>query len=287
LELVLVWLLCGLVVNLARRAGDDATERSAQIRRVVYILLRISLTGGATFVVISSNRELIIGGAIAGMAGGLILVGLMMGLMRRTARMCDAWPEIALPPARAVDTTRPSGWVFRLLTLGGILLPLALVAGVLSYYQEWKETRIMAQISNTSPHPDYAPVRKAFYTDLRAGRIDEAYQSTTADFKTRISRDRLAELAKQYTAYLNGPKDPDFGGGMGSSGGGYDFLTEYEYGKLAEGKIVQVSMTIRRDRDSIFFRRPPPLKVHDFKVEETAAREREGPAFGRPAGLGP
>jgi hypothetical protein len=129
-------------------------------------------------------------------------------------------------------------------------------------------------------------VRQAFYADLLAGRIDEAYESTTADFKTRISRERLAELAGKYAAYVKRPERDRGPRGAGSSGGFYDYLSEYEYAEVARGKIVQVNLTIRRDRDSILFRRPPPVKVDDFNVEEKATPERQWPGFGRPPGPG-
>jgi hypothetical protein len=122
-------------------------------------------------------------------------------------------------------------------------------------------------------------VRKAFYADLLAGRIDEAYESTTADFRTRISRERLAELARKYAAYVNRPGRGIIG--MGVSGGTYDYLSEYEYAEVAKGKIVQVNLTIRRDRDTIVRLRVPPLKVDDFNVEEKAAPEDPWPGFGR------
>jgi hypothetical protein len=54
------------------------------------------------------------------------------------------------------------------------------------------------------------------------------------------------------------------------------------YAAVEKGKIVQVSITIRHDRDSILFRRLPPLRVDDFKVEVRAAPEGQWPGFGRP-----
>jgi hypothetical protein len=56
---------------------------------------------------------------------------------------------------------------------------------------------------------------------------------------------------------------------------------------VEKGKIVQVSITIRRDRDSILLRRPPPLMVDDFKVEERAAPQGQWPGFGKPKVPGP
>jgi hypothetical protein len=61
---------------------------------------------------------------------------------------------------------------------------------------------------------------------------------------------------------------------------------QYEYGEVEKGKIVQVTLTIRFDRDSILLRRPPPLKVDDFKVEEKAAPEGLWPGFGKPLAPG-
>jgi hypothetical protein len=286
-ELVLVWMLCGLVADLARRAGDEITEQRARVRRVIYIFFKILLTGGLTLVLLSPNRELIIGGAIAAVVTGLVLLGLMMGLMWRAERMCEERPEFEWTPMGLGDHARPGGWIFRLLVLGGVFLPIALSVGAFWYYQEWTEARNKARASNTGPYPEYTPVRQAFYADLLAGRIDVAYASTTADFQTRISRERLAELARKYAAYVNRPERDRGPRGVGSSGGFYDYLSEYEYAEVAKGKIIQVNLTIRRDRDSILLRKPPPLKVDDFKVEEKPVAEGMWPALGRPPAAGP
>src|SRR5262249_42441658 len=79
LDLVLVWGLCGLVADLARRAGDEATEQKAQARRVAYVLFKVLLTGGLVLVLVSPTRELIIGGAIAAVAGGPPPLGPLVG----------------------------------------------------------------------------------------------------------------------------------------------------------------------------------------------------------------
>ena len=165
-------------------------------------------------------------------------------------------------------------------------MPVALSLGAFWYYQEWAGARSKARASNTGPYPEYAPVRRAFYADLLAGRIDEAYASTTADFRARISRERLAELARKYAAYVNRPERDRGASGAGASGGMYDFLSEYEYAEVAQGQIVRVSLTIRRDRDSIFRRSPPPVKVDDFDVTGRGAPGDPWPGFGQPAGPG-
>jgi hypothetical protein len=284
LELVLVWGLCGLVADLARRAGDDVTEQKARARRVAYVLFKVLLTGGLVLVLVSPNRELIIGGAIAAAAIGLLLLGLMMGLMRRAARMCEERPWAVGTPAGPDHAARAGGWVYRLLVVVGAALPIALAAGVAWYYQEWSEAR-HEEARKSSSSAYFEPARGAFYADLRAGRIDEAYASTTADFKSRISRERFAELSRDYLAY-----EHRRGQGRGASGAGStmssDFLTAYEYSEPEPGKIVQVSITVRRDRDSILVRRPPPVKVDDFKIEEKPVPGAPWPPFGGPQGPG-
>jgi hypothetical protein len=283
-ELVLVWMLCGLVADLARRAGDETTEQRARFRRAVYILFKILLTGGVALVLMSPNRELIIGGAIAGVVGGLMMLGLMMGLMWRAERMCEERPEGAWSSAEAGAIARPDRRIFRLLAIGGVIVPIALAVGAVYYYQRWQQAR--DDEARKASNSDYfSPARNEFYAHLRAGRIDEAYASTTADFKTRISRSRLAELARNYVAYVNRPNHPAGASGAGLSGGS-DSLTQYEYDEVEKGKIIQVTLTIRRDRDSILLPTPPPLKVDDFNVEEKAAPERQWPGFRRPLGPG-
>src|SRR5262249_11200661 len=191
LELVLVWMLCGLVAGLARRAGDDTTEQRARVRRVIYIVCKILLTGGLALVLVSPKRELIIGGAIAAVVIGLVLIGLMIGLMRRAERMCEERPGLALPPAETASNARPGGWIFRLLALGGVLLPVALMIGALYYYLEWDQARDEAW-RFAERADNYQPVRDKFYAHLPAGQIDEAYEATTVDFQMRISREQLA-----------------------------------------------------------------------------------------------
>jgi hypothetical protein len=286
LDLALVWMLCGLVADLARRAGDAATERRARGRGALYVFLKVLMAGGLALVLLAPNRELILGGALAGVLTGLVLLGLLMGLMWRAERMCQERPEVAGTPAGPADNARPGGWAFRLLALGAAVLPVALAAAAFWYYQEWADARTKARASNTGPYPEYGPVRRAFYADLLAGRIDEAYVSTTADFRTRVSRARLAGLARKYAAYVNRPPGDRGASGAGASGGMYDFLSEYEYAEVAKGRIVQVSLTIRRDRDSIFRRRPPPVKVDDFDVTERGAPGNPWPGFGQPADPG-
>jgi hypothetical protein len=288
-DLVLVWMLCGLVADLADRVGDVTIEQSAQVRRVVYILLKTLLTGGLVLLLVSPNPELILAGAIAGVVVGLLLLGLMMGLMRKAARMCEDWPASILPPAEARDYARPGGWVFRVLALGGVLLPVALAVGGFYYYHEWDQARAEAWRFGENGG-SYSRVGDEFCDHLLAGRIDDAYEITTVDFKSHVSREQLAELARKYVGYKNLPRAGRRGGGdsmSGPAGGDRGSLqlqrvTKSEYITMWDGKTTQVTITICRDRDSILSPTPPPLRVDDFKVDEMVTPERLAPGFGRP-----
>jgi hypothetical protein len=271
LEVVLVWLLCGLVADLARRVGDATIERQARTRRVLYVVLRLLLTVGVGVALLVPNRELVITGAVFGVGVGLALLVMMMGLMRRAERLGDAWSEVPWSPAGAEASGRRGGRAFLALAVGGAILPVALAVGAVYYYLEWQQARDeeMRKASNSSY---FSPARDEFYDHLRAGRVDEAYASTSEDFKSRIGRKRFDELTRRYADYRKAREK-----GVGASGAGVssglDSLTETEYAEVDKGRFVHVTMTIRRDRDSILMRTPPPVRVDDFDVVETADPE--------------
>ena len=81
-------------------------------------------------------------------------------------------------------------------------------------------------------------------------------------------------------------REKDRGASGAGSSLGNEYLTEYEYIELEKGKVLQVTMTIRGDPDSILFRKPPPPKVDDFTVEEKATQDHQWPKSGNPLGQG-
>lgn len=284
-NLVLVWLLCGLVADLAQRAGDDTTRQLALKRRVAYVFLSTLLTGGLWLALRFPTPERIVSGALGALAIGLTLLGLMMGLMRRAERLGLAWPDAA-PATAAAEAARAGGWSFHLLFLGGVILPVTLAVAAYVYYQEWQQVRYMAGDSTSIGQYKYDDLKKAFYDHLLAGRIDQAYQLTSVDFKARISTARLAELARRYADYANRPRAQISGSGARTSTAGPAGLTNSRSHRLLDGTIEQLTITIRRDRDSILRMELPPLKVDDFNVEEKAAATDRWPGFGGPPAPG-
>jgi len=276
LDLVLVWMLCGLVADLARRADDRVTEDRARMRRVVYVLLRIIMAVGLGLILVSPTRELIVGGAIAALGGGLVLMVLMMGLMNRAEVLWRAWPEVAGPDTGA----RPGGWAASLLTAAGVILPIFLAIGGFYYYTEWQDERDRRSVEASSS-TFFSTARDDFFEPLKAGRIDDAYAATTESFKKRISRGQFDELVGKYNNFEK-DRHQHRGGGASSSSSG-ETLTEQGYFEIDDGRVMQMTVTYRGDRDSVLYRTPPPVRVDDFNVEEWA---RPAQPFGWPKGPG-
>lgn len=272
LELILVWKLCGLVAHLARRVGDVATEQRARAGRIVYAALKTMLTVGLGFVVLLQNPSLILTGVIGGVTIGLAMMIVMMQVMWRAERMCAVRPEVDLPEA----SERPGGSIFRLWAIGSVLLPLGLAGWAMFYYWNWDEGR-KDEYRRTSSSSYFMPAHDEFFEHLHARRIDEAYESTTVSFRNRVSREQFGELARRYADY-RALRDNGGGRASGSSmSSGSESLIESDYVEIEPGRVLQVTVAIRRERDSIFLRTPPPVKVDDFIVEEKAMPERAWP----------
>jgi hypothetical protein len=155
-----------------------------------------------------------------------------------------------------------------------------LAAGAFYYYLEWQEAR--AEDRQRASRSEYfTPARNDFYAHLAAGRIDEAYASTSANFQARIGREHFGELARRHAEYLKLRGASRGRSGSGASSGS-DHFSERDYDEVEKGRIIQVTLTIRRDRDSLFLRTPPPVRVDEFNVEELD----QAPPFGRLAAPG-
>lgn len=72
-DLVLIWMLCGIIIDLAVLLGDDDLRNKAEVRRIVYVLfvvvVSVVLLVGA---VVAEDRT------VEGAGWGLVLVGLLI-----------------------------------------------------------------------------------------------------------------------------------------------------------------------------------------------------------------
>jgi hypothetical protein len=258
---------------LARHADARRTEESALSRRKLYVLAKALFA--AVVLVSLQSPVLLVAAVVVALALGVTLVALMMGLMKQAERIClsglvtvpDAGPGTAAAPSRLA----------RVVAALGVLLPLLLAAGLIAYYVDWTNARDELRRTESS-----APqmVHQDFLAAVDARRLDDAYGLTTAEYKGRVSRERFVELAERYIAYRNEPNRTAKGSGAGTSSG-LDSFTEYEYGVDAEGRYTKVTVRVGRGKDSIFYRRPPPLGVDDFTVEEGSPPNSATGPFGR------
>jgi hypothetical protein len=145
--------------------------------------------------------------------------------------------------------------------VGGLVALLLLAAG-LAYWIDWKTAR---QGRHNERARDRLDAYGAFLKDIKTDRLDAAYQSTTASFQRRVSREAFEERARRYRAFAGkvGARGISAGGG----GSGPDQETYTWTAKDGEGNQMLISTTVVQE-DSILQRRPPPPRVAEFTVEE-------------------
>src|SRR5262249_3524855 len=118
---------------------------------------------------------------------------------------------------------------------------------------------------------DYQKAHRAFFEDIEAHRLDPAYRSTTASFQRQVSRAAFEERVHRYLAFKQKPGAQGIEAGASSPAGGdyrgpnqMTFTGTWEDGA---GNRLQTSITVVQE-DSILYRRPPPPRVGEIKVEE-------------------
>ena len=293
LDLTMVWVLCGMVADLARRAGATRTEQSALSRRKLYVGLKILFVAGA-YAAILAAPDLIVPTIFVGLVLALILVCLMMGLMSQAQQVCSVTPVLAGVgaglPSEAAPQQRLST-IARTLSLGGILLPLALLAGVVWYYVDWRNARIEATDDGNRTRyvggneREYEEAADAFVADIRAGRLDAAYQSTSAGFKKRMSRQEFFDLIDKYPAVKRPPETPVVVSSQSGFSGPWGMSDHYLFHNQAsfhhalawaDRASFDCTIIVARD-DRIFYCRPRPPRVDEFTLKELNTGQSAGP----------
>jgi hypothetical protein len=188
--------------------------------------------------------------------------------------------QIMSKPADGSDRRRGRRW----LTAALVALLLVAAGGLFYYWMKWADAR--------ADRPDeradgYLKARDAFLADIEAGRLDQAYQSTTASFRRRVTREEFDERVRGYLAFKQRPADR---GGSASSSGpaggdvrGPNQMTLSETAEYADGTQTEVSVTVVFE-DSFFDRRPPPPRIGDFTVEDKRAVPAPPAGRNRPVG---
>ncbi len=263
LGLVMVWIVCGIVADLARQAGAERTARAARNRRILYVALTVLAWAGGAFVLLRSP-ELLKPAVGVYLFFGVILVCLLMGLMSQARRVCLSSMAIGQMETEAgtePGTIRRPGWVARLLAVGAVLSAIGFVVAVQWYYNDWKDARAPGRLRADGPR--FEEVARDFFANLKAERLDAAYALTTPRLQSQLPRDDFVSLVRRYPAFAPGVQPR--GGG---SGGGSHLHRRHFTVVDEQGRHLHVSLIVRRGEDSIVRRRPPPPGVDEFKIEE-------------------
>jgi len=149
---------------------------------------------------------------------------------------------------------------FNLKTL--LLLPLLVGAplGCYLYWDEWRRHRPpFEQVDGWL----YDVAIFNFKADLCAGRLDHAYDSTSVDFKRRMSRSSFHSMIQRYPA-LQGWSEADW---VGTHDNQDDLAIAI---RGPNNKIVELWVWAASSEDSIFHRRPPPPCVAEIQIREVA-----------------
>ena len=94
LDLVYIWMLCGLIMGMGLACRRAALAERADFRRKLYAILLLFFLVLPGILTIINDRALLMAAAMVGLLIYVILFCLMMGLMKATQEMCIGHVEI-------------------------------------------------------------------------------------------------------------------------------------------------------------------------------------------------
>jgi len=167
--------------------------------------------------------------------------------------------------------TKPTGRWFQFNLKALLLLPVfvGLPLGSYLYWDDWRKHRPPFEYFDGSL---YYMAFWSFKADLSAGRVDHAYDSTSGDFKRRMSRREFQSLIVSHPA-LQQWSESDWVGT-------HSFQDDYAIAiRGPNQKIVELWVWVASGEDSIFLRRPPPPCVAEIQIRVVAEDEWWKQAF--------
>ncbi|MEM1180170.1 MAG: hypothetical protein AAGM22_17645 [Acidobacteriota bacterium] len=90
LNIVLIWKLCGLIMDMASRLENETMRERAEFRRKLYATVTVLLSLAAALAFASRSFAML--SIFIGFPAAIIIFLLMMGLMKRTENMCRGLP---------------------------------------------------------------------------------------------------------------------------------------------------------------------------------------------------
>jgi hypothetical protein len=166
---------------------------------------------------------------------------------------------------------------FRLKTLFQFLVVVGVPLGLYFYWDDWKRHRPPYQ---EYAKEEYQAVCMEFFDDLAAGRLDHAYDATSARFKKQMSRSEfhttvgrflaLTHIEEGVMGQLSGPSSSD-------NVLSRNWCFSSRAAKGPDKKVTEFCIWVRTEwsEDSFFYRRPPPPRVEEIQVREISEAEWE------------
>jgi hypothetical protein len=184
-----------------------------------------------------------------------------------------AEPKVTTTPAKPGRRWHQFGLktLFVLPVVVGLLLVLYL------YWNDWRRHRppYMNHDSN-----EYFVACDDFFDDLKAGRLDHAYDAASARFKKQMSRSEFETTIGRFLAL----QQIDDGVGGRHSGPTYsnqvldrNWCCHSEAVSGPDKKVTELCVWVLTDvsDDSFFYRRPPPPRVEEMQILEFSQAEWE------------
>jgi len=87
LSIIVIWKLCGVIMDMADAAGNPLIRERADFRRKLYLAFIIAITAAIGLCLVVPPLILVV--VIGGLIIAIVVLCLMMGLMKATANMCQ------------------------------------------------------------------------------------------------------------------------------------------------------------------------------------------------------
>jgi hypothetical protein len=164
---------------------------------------------------------------------------------------------------------------YRLRTL--FVLPV-LVGLLLVLYLYWDDWRMQRPPHKKYDSKQYYAALDEFFDDLDAGRLDHAYDSTSARFKKQMSHSdfettvgrflALPQIKEGVVTRLSGPRWSTH-----AMDRNWSYRSEAVNGP--DNKVIEFCVWVLTDvaDDSFFYRRPPPPRVEEMQIQEFGQEE--------------
>jgi hypothetical protein len=167
---------------------------------------------------------------------------------------------------------------YRLKSLFVLTLVVGLALAFYLYWDDWQKQRPPHKKYDSN---EYLAACNDFFDDLKAGRLDHAYEATSTRFKKRMSRIEFETTVGRFLALRNGPKLDGVVAQASILANAHRYVLDRNgcYRSDAvdgpDNKVTELCVWVLTDvaDDSFLYRRPPPPRVEEIQVREFSEAE--------------